>query len=62
MGTKNVPTLRLLILRDWYRIDEYRVTAEGKCPDCGPGIAGRYAEKFGKAFGPRRIPVGIGRI
>ncbi len=50
-----------LILRDWYRIDEYRMTAEGKCPDCGTAIAGRYAEKFGKAFGPRRIPIAIGR-
>ena len=50
-----------LILRDWYRIDAYRVTAQGQCPDCGAVIAGRYAEKMGKAFGPRRIPVTIGR-
>jgi len=50
-----------LILRDWYRIGEYRVTADGKCPDCGTAIAGHYAQKFGKAFGPRRIPMAINR-
>jgi len=47
-----------LIVRDWYRIEEYRVTAEGKCPDCGAGIAGRYGE-FNGQFGPRRIPIAI---
>jgi hypothetical protein len=25
-------------------------------------IAGRYAEKFGKPFGPRRVPVAINRV
>ena len=48
-----------LILRDWYRINDYRVTAEGKCPDCGTAIAGRYPERFGNSFGPKRIPVQI---
>lgn len=47
-----------LIVRDWYRIEEYRVTAEGKCPNCGAGIAGRYGE-FNGQFGPRRIPIAI---
>ena len=50
-----------LIVRDWYRIDEYRVSADGKCPDCGTALAGRYAEKLCKPFGPRRIPVAINR-
>jgi pyruvate formate lyase activating enzyme len=50
-----------LILRDWYRIGEYRITGDGKCPDCGTAVAGRYAEKFGTPFGPRRIPVAINR-
>jgi pyruvate formate lyase activating enzyme len=47
-----------LIVRNWYAIHDYRVTADGHCPDCGTAIAGRY-EKFGRAFGPRRIPVQI---
>ncbi len=47
-----------LIVRDWYRINGYRMTENGTCPDCGTAIAGRY-ETFNKAFGPRRIPVQI---
>ena len=42
------------------RSGRYRVTPDGTCPDCGAAIAGRY-EKFGRAFGPRRIPVAIHR-
>jgi pyruvate formate lyase activating enzyme len=49
-----------LVLRDWYRIDRYRITPEGKCPDCATAIAGRF-EAFKRAFGPRRIPVSIHR-
>ena len=49
-----------LIVRDWYRIDDYRVTPDGKCPDCGAAVAGRF-ETFKRAFGPRRIPVAINR-
>jgi pyruvate formate lyase activating enzyme len=51
---------RALVIRDWYRIDEYRITADGRCPDCGTAIAGRF-ETFRRAFGPRRIPVAIHR-
>ena len=50
-----------LILRNWYRIDDYRVTADGKCPDCGVALPGRF-ETFKRAFGPRRIPVAINRV
>ena len=50
-----------LIARDWYRIGEYRLTPEGKCPDCALPIAGRYAEKLGNPFGPKRIPVTLNR-
>jgi pyruvate formate lyase activating enzyme len=50
-----------LILRDWYRIDDYRVTPDGRCPDCGTAIAGRF-ETFRRAFGPRRIPVAFNRV
>ncbi len=58
-GTTYCPSCRTaLIVRDWYRIEEYRVTAEGKCPDCGAVIAGRYGEFTGQ-FGRRRIPIAI---
>ena len=60
-GTTYCPRCRApLIVRDWYRIDNYRVTPDGKCPDCGGAVAGRY-EKFTRAFGPKRIPVAIHR-
>ncbi|NOT99143.1 MAG: AmmeMemoRadiSam system radical SAM enzyme [Sideroxydans sp.] len=45
-----------LIVRDWYEIEQYRLTADGHCPDCLATVAGRF-EKFTKAFGARRIPV-----
>ena len=48
----------LLIERDWYQINQYRLTKAGHCPDCGFAIAGRFKEKAGN-FGPRRIPVAI---
>jgi pyruvate formate lyase activating enzyme len=49
-----------LIARDWYRITSYRLTPEGRCPDCGTAIAGRF-EAFEGQFGRHRIPVAIGR-
>ncbi|HLG18780.1 MAG TPA: AmmeMemoRadiSam system radical SAM enzyme [Bdellovibrionota bacterium] len=52
---------KALIVRDWYEIDEYLLTAEGKCPSCGTAIAGRFGP-FTKAFGRQRIPVSIQRI
>jgi pyruvate formate lyase activating enzyme len=48
----------LLVQRDWYRIDAYRITADGCCPDCGTRIPGRFDEQAGD-FGPRRIPLAI---
>jgi pyruvate formate lyase activating enzyme len=45
-----------VIVRDWYDIRYYRLTDEGACRSCGARIAGRF-QKFGKPFGPRRIPV-----
>jgi pyruvate formate lyase activating enzyme len=47
-----------LVIRDWYRIDAYRITADGNCPACAHPVAGRFGP-FGKPFGPRRIPVRI---
>jgi len=32
-----------LIRRDWYRLLEYRVGADGRCPDCSAPLAGRFA-------------------
>ena len=55
--TTNCPSCdSSLIVRDWYEIEQYRVTPDGHCPECKAKIAGRY-EKFSKAFGARRIPV-----
>jgi pyruvate formate lyase activating enzyme len=48
-----------LIVRDWYNILDYRVSEDGHCRECGGAIAGRY-QRFGKAFGSRRIPVRLG--
>ena len=45
-----------LIERDWYTIRHYDLPADGRCPHCGTAIAGHFA-RFGKPFGPRRIPV-----
>jgi pyruvate formate lyase activating enzyme len=45
-----------VIVRDWHRILNYRLTDDGHCRECGGAVAGRYA-RFEKAFGPRRIPV-----
>jgi pyruvate formate lyase activating enzyme len=45
-----------VIARDWYDIRGYQLTEEGACKHCGTRVAGRF-QKFGKPFGPRRIPV-----
>jgi pyruvate formate lyase activating enzyme len=47
-----------VIVRDWYHIRGYHLTEEGACSFCGAHLPGRY-QKFGKPFGPRRIPVRI---
>ena len=45
-----------LIERDWHRILHYRLTAEGRCPQCHTAIAGRFDQNAG-TFGQRRIPL-----
>jgi len=56
-GTTHCPSCgEAAIVRDWYDIHAYRVTAAGACRACPAPLAGRY-QKFGKPFGPRRIPV-----
>lgn len=47
-----------LIVRDWYQIKQYRLNKEGRCPDCGTALAGRFDEKAGN-FGARRIPIAM---
>ncbi len=49
---------RPLIERDWYQINRYRLGADGRCPDCGAAIAGRFAAQAGN-FGRKRIAVAI---
>jgi pyruvate formate lyase activating enzyme len=45
-----------LIVRDWYNIEQYRITPDGHCPDCRAAFAGHF-EKYTGAFGRQRIPV-----
>jgi pyruvate formate lyase activating enzyme len=49
-----------LIVRDWHRIEDYRLTADGFCPKCATRIPGRF-EEFDRRrqFGRQRIPVRI---
>ena len=47
-----------VVVRDWYRILNHRITDDGHCRECGGAIAGCYQPFDMKtAFGPRRIPV-----
>jgi pyruvate formate lyase activating enzyme len=56
-GTTYCPSCgEAVIVRDWYDIRAYHLTDSGACEHCGAQIAGRY-QKYGKPFGPRRIPV-----
>lgn len=41
---------------DWYRIFAYAQDDNGHCRHCCSAVAGHYG-KFGKPFGPQRIPV-----
>lgn len=45
-----------LVVRDWYEILAYELTAQGGCPNCGASIAGVFGT-FGRSFGQKRIPV-----
>jgi pyruvate formate lyase activating enzyme len=51
-----------LIVRDWHHIEDYRLTADGRCPECATVIPGRF-ERFEakQQWGRKRIPVAIGR-
>ena len=45
-----------LIARDWYDIESYAVTPDGRCPHCNVALSGRYA-RFEHPWGRRRVPV-----
>ena len=62
-GTTFCPGCReALIVRDWHRIEDYRVTADGKCGKCATPIPGRFEGfEMKRQVGRRRIPVAIGR-
>jgi pyruvate formate lyase activating enzyme len=45
-----------VIERDWYRLGEYRVDAEGRCQACGTRVPGVFAGPPAH-WGPRRLPV-----
>ena len=62
-GTTFCPSCRsALVVRDWHRIESYRLTADGKCPDCHAAIPGRFeAFDVKRQFGRRRIPVSVSR-
>ncbi|HSW26115.1 MAG TPA: AmmeMemoRadiSam system radical SAM enzyme [Burkholderiaceae bacterium] len=48
-----------LIERDWHAVLHYALDAHGGCPHCGTRIAGRFAPRFERGFGRRRIPVRV---
>lgn len=52
----------LLIRRSGYFIEEYRLTAEGACPDCGGAVPGRWAERFEGQIADRPFLPGQGRF
>ncbi|MGE5514399.1 MAG: AmmeMemoRadiSam system radical SAM enzyme [Bacteroidota bacterium] len=46
----------LLIGRDWYDLTAWRLTADGRCPDCGSRLAGVFEPQPGN-WGRKRQPV-----
>ena len=49
----------LLIERDWYTLGRYRLTDDGRCPDCGTPCPGVHDGRPG-TWGARRVPVRMG--
>ena len=48
-----------LIVRDWYRILDYKLDKNGGCSKCKTKLPGHFAEQR-EAFGRRRIPMVLG--
>lgn len=46
----------LLIGRDWHELTAWRLTADGRCPDCGTPLAGVFEARPG-TWGRKRQPV-----
>jgi pyruvate formate lyase activating enzyme len=56
-GTTFCPACQAaLIERDWYTIRHCELPDDGRCPHCATLIAGHFS-RFGKPFGPRRLPI-----
>jgi len=46
--TTSCPTCgHLLVERDWYTVLAYLVTADGRCPECGTVVPGRFGTAVG---------------
>lgn len=52
---------QLLIERYGYRILNYHLTPDGRCPQCGTGIAGRWLEQFDGQIAEQPFVPGSGR-
>jgi pyruvate formate lyase activating enzyme len=50
----------LLIERDWYELGRWQLDASGACLGCGSQLPGVFDGPPG-AWGPRRLPVRLGR-
>jgi pyruvate formate lyase activating enzyme len=46
----------LLIGRDWHELTAWRLTADGRCPECGTALAGVFDAAPG-TWGRKRLPV-----
>ncbi len=49
----------VVVRRDWYSIERYRLTDTGRCETCGTAVAGLFDGPVGH-WGPRRLPVALG--
>jgi len=47
-----------LIVRDWYELLDYRLTAKGECPKCSAELSGHFDEEPG-TFGRKRYRVAM---
>jgi pyruvate formate lyase activating enzyme len=45
-----------VVVRDWYVIEDYALSADGNCVHCGASVPGVYAGPVGQ-WGSRRLPV-----
>ncbi|HEY4629734.1 MAG TPA: AmmeMemoRadiSam system radical SAM enzyme, partial [Blastococcus sp.] len=50
----------VVVERDWYVINRYRLTDDGRCLSCGAPVPGRYDGPAGR-WGARRLPVSLAR-